>query len=365
MTSKIEWTDRSDWNPIRGCTRISEGCRNCYAERLAGRFCNPGQWGAGFAVRTAKGGRWTGRVELLEARLPLPLAWRKPARIFVNSTADLFHESLPDAAIDRVFAVMALCPQHTFQVLTKRSARMRAYCGGVETMGRLLSLTAEIMHGDGDATVRHLCDGLAGFVLPNVWLGVSAEDQRCADERIPDLLATPAVVRFVSAEPLLGPIDFSNIGSSTPTSASLGLNALTGEVFRPRQDGSRTVLGNWNVRLDLVIVGGESGPHARPNWAPNVRAIVRQCAAAGVAYFGKQMGANVQDRNDAGFDGCGPRAWELADEFAQLKHNPDGYVDQAQGAPVRIRLRDRKGADPAEWPSDLRVRQLPSLAQIM
>src|SRR3546814_532328 len=122
--SKIEWTDRSDWNPIRGCTRVSEGCRNCYAERIAARFSDPGQPFHGFAKRTAAGGRWTGKVELIEERLDFPLRWRKPARIFVNSTYDLFHESVPNHWIDQVFAVMALAPQHTFQVLTKRPGRM-------------------------------------------------------------------------------------------------------------------------------------------------------------------------------------------------------------------------------------------------
>jgi protein gp37 len=121
--TKIQWTDRSDWNPVRGCTRVSPGCGGpgphggCYAEVIAARFSDPGQPFHGFAKRGPA--RWTGKVELIKERLTLPLRWRKPARIFVNSMFDLFHEALPDEAIDRVFAVMALCPQHVFQILTK------------------------------------------------------------------------------------------------------------------------------------------------------------------------------------------------------------------------------------------------------
>lgn len=130
--SKIEWTDAT-WNPVRGCSRVSPGCGGpgkaggCYAEAIAGRFSQPGQWGYGFAEVHNGEARWTGRVDLIESRLPLPLQWKRPRRIFVNSTSDLFHEKLHDEAIDRVFAVMALCPQHIFQVLTKRAERMREY----------------------------------------------------------------------------------------------------------------------------------------------------------------------------------------------------------------------------------------------
>ena len=130
---KIEWTDRSDWNPIRGCTRVSPGCGGpgtqggCYAEGMAARFSKPGQWGHGFAEMRNGAPRWAGQVELQKDRVALPLSWRKPARVFVSSTSDVFHEALPDKAIDKLFAVMALCPHLTFQVLTKRPERMRQW----------------------------------------------------------------------------------------------------------------------------------------------------------------------------------------------------------------------------------------------
>src|SRR3954469_1920793 len=131
--SKIEWCDRSDWNRMRGCSRVSPGCGGpgphggCYAEGIAARFSGPDQPFQGFAKRVNGKPRWTGKVALMEDRLTEPMHWRKPARIFACSMSDLFHENLPDEAIDKVFAVMALCPQHTFQVLTKRPERMKRY----------------------------------------------------------------------------------------------------------------------------------------------------------------------------------------------------------------------------------------------
>lgn len=221
--TKIEWTD-SNWNPIRGCSRVSEGCRNCYAENIAARFNKPGQWGEGLAEIVtrpdgAKEARWTGKmVQAPEATLTAPLRWKAPRMIFVNSTSDLFHEAVPDEWIDRVFAVMALCPQHTFQVLTKRTERMRAYFTGAcaHRIGlSALRLTLEARYANirsmvGEGIVLHRDPPrLAKWPLPNVWLGTSVEDQATADNRIPHLLATPAAIRFISAEPLLGPVDLS------------------------------------------------------------------------------------------------------------------------------------------------------------
>lgn len=287
--SKIEWTDRSDWNAIRGCTRASEGCRNCYAEGIAARFSAPDQPWHGFAEMTANGPRWTGKVGLMEDRLTLPLRWRKPCRIFVNSMGDLFHESVPDEWIDRVFAAMALAPQHTFIVLTKRAKRMREYLIDIledqqDCRIEAIADAAGRMMEDGD----NAHDAVVNMTLPlpNVHLGVSCEDQGRADERIPALLETPAAVRFVSAEPLLGPINFRH-------------------------------------RLDWIICGGESGPGARPMHVEWARSIREQCAAAGVPFFMKQLGAHVIQ---------------------------DGK---------RITLRDRKGADMSEWPHDLRVQEFP------
>lgn len=295
--SKIEWTDRSDWNPIRGCTRVSEGCRNCYAEGIAARFSGPGQPFHGFAERTPKGPRWTGKVELVEDRLTLPLRWRKPARIFASSTSDIFHESLPDEAIDRIFAVMALAPQHTFQVLTKRPERMRAYVADLHTK-RVLK--AGMVAIDGKAVIEHYADP-ADFPLwkplPNVWLGVSVEDQATADERIPHLLATPAARRFLSCEPLLGAVDLET--------AWHGENALDSECWgecgwcpkglpplhncqQGRQSAAEFDKGRSGI--DWVIVGGESGPNARPMHPDWARSLRDQCQAAGVPFFFKQWG---------------------------------------------------------------------------
>lgn len=278
--SKIEWTDAT-WNPIRGCSRVSEGCRNCYAEGIAARFSNPGQAFHTFAKVTAprdhldaSGGRrngWTGKVELIEGKLLEPLSWREPRKVFVNSMSDLFHERLSDEAIDRVFAVMALCPQHAFQVLTKRPERMLRYCRTGDSAD-----TEYEPDLDGEAWRDALIEGQAQALynrlhkedpsmwlsvhqpLPNVWLGVSCENQATADERIPLLLETPAAVRFVSAEPLLGPID-----------------------LHPKTDNTYRL-------LDWLIAGAESGHGARDMDEDWVRSLRDQCVAAGVAFFYKQ-----------------------------------------------------------------------------
>lgn len=205
--TKIEWTDAT-WNPITGCSVVSPGCTNCYAMKLAGTRLDRHPSRAGLTKQTKAGPVWTGEVRFNEQWLTQPLQWKRPRRIFVCAHGDLFHESVPDEWIDKVFAVMALAPQHTFQVLTKRAKRMREYCVSlVESEEHFERFCDALVTNVGDYTVDHLFD--TTLPLPNVWLGISAEDQQRADERIPDLLATPAAVRWVSAEPLLGQIDFS------------------------------------------------------------------------------------------------------------------------------------------------------------
>jgi protein gp37 len=206
--------------------------------------------------------------------LTIPLRWKRPKRIFVNSMGDLFHKDAPEAWVDRVFAVMALAPQHTFIVLTKRSARMREYLGTVgpdDAEDRIFRAQFHIAPASGHE--------VKDWPLPNVWLGVSCERQAEADERIPDLLATPAAVRFVSAEPLLGPVDFTN---HDPTGIQAGMKAHGwSSIWRNNLIGRP-----W---LDWIIVGAESGPHARPmelQWAGD---ILAQCKGAGVAAFMKQL----------------------------------------------------------------------------
>jgi len=244
--SKIEWTDAT-WNPVRGCSVVSEGCRNCYAMQVAARFSGEGQAYEGLAYRNSSGAHWTGKVRLVEEHLEDPLRWKRPRRIFVNSMSDLFHESLDEIDIGQVFGVMALAKQHTFQVLTKRPARMLS-----------ILETARICF-DFDEP------------LPNVWLGVSVEDQKTADERIPLLMKTPGAVRWLSVEPLLGPIVFDRSW----------LNVCA-QTHAPWIDSHPT--------LGWVVVGGESGPGARPMHPDWVRSIRDQCVAAGVPFFFKQWG---------------------------------------------------------------------------
>lgn len=342
--TSIEWTDKV-WNCVRGCTRVSEGCRNCYAERMAARnlpemrspttgkpfavrTSGTARTAAGAIVRVRREARWTGAVELIPSKLDEPLRWRKPQRIFVNSMSDLFHESLSDEDIDQVFAVMTLAPAHTFQVLTKRPKRMLQYLTAMDEDGyrarqriglAASGITLEKLAKDHRSNVGMGCmvsgekgrEGeLTVWPLPNVWLGTSVEDQATADERIPKLLQTPAAVRFISLEPQIAHVDLFAWAT-----------------------------GHKGFTLDWVIQGGESGPDARPfslSWARTTR---DQCRAAGVAYFLKQVGSRP----------CLPSCADVA-----CTH-PD--CD-----PGWLKLRDRKGGDPAEWPPGHWPREFPKVA---
>jgi len=328
-TTGIQWTDAT-WNPVRGCSRISPGCENCYAETMAARFSAPGAWAHGFALQGPA--RWTRKVALVPSALDLPLRWKKPRRIFVNSMSDLFHESLSNEDIAAVFGVMAACPQHTFQILTKRAERMVKWFEWARTsfeqhrhvversltadhLARLSRESIVCAHWAGrNLPATLMADGeLAADIiesrwpLPNVWLGVSVEDQARADERIPHLLRAPAAVRFLSVEPLLGPVDL-RLGMKPADTAPPGSPPLRGLV-------------------DWVIVGGESGHGARTMRLEWARRIVEQCKAAGVACFVKQLGAAPQS---------------------------GATVDSTWPTP-----KDRKGGDMDEWPADLRVRDFP------
>lgn len=269
--SKIEWTDRSDWNPIRGCTRISPGCGGpgdhggCYAEAMAARFSDPGQWGHGFAERTAKGGRWTGEVAIQWNRIDLPLRWKKAAKIFASSTSDFFHTALQMEDIAQLFGVMIAAHHlhgHIFQVLTKRADIMRAWLNHPEfwdianaaAEAHVMERVDPLDRRSNDARAT-LDDYFPENPPPGIWLGVSVEDQPRADERREDFRNTPAAVHFVSYEPALGPVDWSG----------------------------------WGF-VDQIISGGESGPKARPAHPDWFRRTRDWCAANGVAYFHKQNG---------------------------------------------------------------------------
>jgi protein gp37 len=281
----IEWTDAT-WNPITGCSVVSAGCKHCYAMKLAGTRLQHHPSRAGLTVETKAGPVWNGQVRLNEAWLDQPLRWRRPRRIFVCAHGDLFHENVPDQWIDAVFAVMCLAPQHSFQVLTKRADRMRAYCTSSHTLGRVLKLATDALAADGEVMAYNHDDGLTGILLPNVWLGVSVEDQAAADERIPLLLQTPAAVRWVSAEPLLGPVRLPPAW----VRPQRGCGGTTGGVHHHDEFCS--------PRLDWVVAGGESGTGARPMHPDWARSLRDQCAEAGVPFMFKQWGAWGQYVNE-------------------------------------------------------------------
>jgi protein gp37 len=288
--TKIEWTDAT-LNVVNGCSVISPGCANCYAMRAGGRNL-PGHPSTGLTMPSKAGHVWNGMVRFNARALVLPLHWRRPRTIFWNAHGDLFHNDVPDAWIDRCFAVMALTPHHTHQVLTKRSARMQSYCGNPWTpqrIARVILDEADAWGVSGTAALAPLGDrareedpSFVHWPLPNVWKGVSVEDQKRADERIPDLLATPAAVRFLSCEPLLGPVDLTNI---TGAEKSRGYGS-------PVHGWSAIWRNNGIGRacLDWVIVGGESGPGSRPMHPDWARSLRDQCAAAGVPFLMKQWG---------------------------------------------------------------------------
>ncbi|AMS02071.1 DUF5131 family protein [Mycobacterium phage Panchino] len=267
----IEWTDAT-WNPATGCTKVSAGCDNCYAEKIAHRFAGTSAYPNGF------------EVTLRPERLDWPLRKRKPLRIFVNSMSDLFHDQVPDEYIAKVFAVMAAARHHTFQVLTKRHGRMRSLLSSEAFRDGVAEYAQQ--HADptrGGSIPTGPWDGPEWWPLWNVWLGVSTENQKWADVRIPALLDTPAAVRFISAEPLLGPIDLSRF--LRPTKCS-----QCGHGWRAAACGPTHAVLAADPGLHWVIVGGESGPGARPMHPAWARSLRDQCTAADVPFLFKQWG---------------------------------------------------------------------------
>lgn len=334
--TSIEWTKKT-WNPLAGCTAKSSGCLNCYAATMSARLEKMGQ-AKYTGVTITRGGRkvFNGLITYDENALLAPLSIKKPDVFFVNSMSDLFWGDDEDLAtarrlgivdpkpvpfefIDKVLAVTALTPQHTYQVLTKRMERMNAYFWSIDKSGATASGRIKDMlyrWPRMNPTLRlpkgtDVTNAYENFriPLPNVWLGVSVEDQKTADERIPLLLDTPAAIRWISAEPLLGKVSIENF---------LYNRYLHGGPYHEFNN------------LDWVVVGGESGPHSRPFDIAWARKIIQQCIAAKVPIFVKQLGAKVVGR-DCEHD---------------RKGEPCSYID-------------KKGGDPDEWPEDLRIRQFP------
>lgn len=262
--TEIEWT-QATWNPTKGCDRVSPGCDHCYAMTMAKRLK-----GMGSAEYQQDGDSRTSGPGFLAHESPADMDWplhkRKPLRIFVNSMSDLFHASISDDFIVRVFAVMAATPRHTYQILTKRHARMRSLLSSELFQAKLGMAYVFGADVPDDAPVP------LTWPLPNVWLGVSVENQQWADIRIPALIETPAAVRFLSCEPLLGPLDLHLVEQED------------------HDGGTHPIHGPW-ADLNWVIVGGESGPGARLmqlDWAQDIR---DQCVGAGVPFLFKQWGA--------------------------------------------------------------------------
>lgn len=307
MSTGIEWTAET-WNPLaafdretdeRGwfCTKVSPGCKNCYAESMNQRL------GTGHAYAVPN----LDEVELRLVNLDRPFKWQKSGkhcRVFVNSMTDLFHEAVPDEMIDRVFAAMSVAPDLTFQVLTKRPGRMQGYMSAVgddpERLNRHAADFADY------SEMRQL-----EWPPAHIWMGTSVEDQTRAEERVPHLLRTPAAVRFLSCEPLIGPVDLR----SMPSRYAISIRPLTGEVAYPD-------FTSQGVSLDWIIVGGESGPNARRMEMGWAWSLVKQCRDAEVPVFVKQLGSR----------------WA--------------------GSPKK------KGGDPGKWPECLRVRQFPDEAPV-
>ena len=308
--SNIEWTGET-WNPISGCTRAGPDCDNCYAVPMTRRLEKMGQvakYGGLVVLNNAGKRHFNGVVRTHGDVLTVPLRWKTPRTVFVNSMSDLFHRDVPVAFIGRVYDVMAEAHRHTFQILTKRTDR-----------------AADILP---IFSTRHTTKNDTGWPLANVHLGGSAGNQEMFNKRIAGLLDCPTALRFLSLEPLIGPIVIPDVVEST--------RGIWFEPLRPIRAG-----------IGWVIVGGESGHGARPCDVQWIRSIVRQCQTAGVPVFVKQLGANVIDSQASS-----------ADTVAAAECWPEGTKTDGH----RILLHSPKGSDMAEWPEDLRIRQMPAKA---
>lgn len=312
--SSIEWTEAT-WNPTTGCTKVSAGCKFCYAERMSKRLAGRGGYPADEPFR----------LTLHPDRLALPLRWKRPRRVFVDSMSDLFHEDVPDEYICAVFGAMAAAPRHTFQCLTKRAKRMAAWFGSVDRRATALLrvfpdetlnwrrrhlFRAAYLRQTGDGSIPSIGDEDPAWPLPNVWLGTSVEDQDAADTRIPHLLHCPAVVRFLSCEPLLGPVSLTPLVIPDPVVTEF-LRSLTGWAT-----SLNAQYGPSERELHWVIAGGESGPGARPCDEDWLRSLRDQCSYASIPFFLKQLGGHPHKRGheEAVLDGRPWKEWPATEE---------------------------------------------------
>lgn len=300
--SGILWTDAT-WNVVIGCDKVSPGCFSCYAIRTAHRMAaNPNPKIAAAYSGVEAGGEWTGQINLIEERLEQPLRWAKPRKIFVNAQSDLYHRGVDRFFLARVFAVMAVTPRHTYQILTKRPGRMHSLMRNIRFQ-EMVSREVDSFPAWQRPETR------VPWPLPNVWQGVSVEDQRSAEIRIPVLRATPAAVRFLSCEPLLAPVDLLpwlkrvQVPACDQCHVPGPMDWQNGHLWgRCRCACHPPIPG-----LDWVIVGGESGPNARPMAAEWVRALRDQCAAAGTPFLFKQWGGLTSNAGGRELDG---RTWD-------------------------------------------------------
>lgn len=378
QTTKIEWTDYSS-NPIRArrvdgkhrvpghyCEKISAGCANCYASRTQARFRMPKFPGASKLtskkVRDFQSGPMDGLavmgdvyVQLNDAELTRLLRSRKISgkKVFICDMTDLFGWWVPDAWIDRIFAVMALRPDVTWQVLTKRPERMAEYFADQErTAYRITCASLELQTEKTRWANR--CGTDDWWPMRNVWLGCSVENQQTADERIPHLLRCPATVRFLSCEPLLGPVDLMIHGECSDWACNEcgSRNVNTDVCVAPDDVGTYECndcgyVGEgedaaWTPLIHLLIIGGESGPGARPTNIDWIRSLVRQGKEAGCKTFVKQLGRQA---------------------LGSFEDGEHAYAKTAFDDTTLIDFRDPKGGDPSEWPEDLRVREFPGGAK--
>lgn len=362
--SKIEWCDHT-FNPWTGCTKIAPGCANCYAETRRARY-GFDEWGPGKPRKRTSATYWK-----------QPLKWNreaekagKRAKVFCASLADVFDPEAPFEWRDDLFALIRQTPYLDWLLLTKRPENALDWLRE-EYQGYTL-------RGDPD---------YSNPPYPNLWLGVSIANQADADRNIPILLKVPSAIRFISAEPLIGPVSvpgFNAVTSWCPICKAIvpddlvNMHRHAGVDLMAEFDITKHCVG-VNAMLNWVIVGGESGPGARPCDVAWIRSIVQQCKAADVPCFVKQVGSNVIDRNDVGWDATThrytddpengdlagkpvqPEAWPdhvIAED--RVEHDIHGYRDEWQGADVRVRL-DGKGGNPEDWPQDLRVREFPAV----